>query len=184
MSARPDRRGLEVENLGDATVVCFTDRKILVEQRIQTIGEQLQNLVSESGGKKLLLNFRNVEYFLLTGTPIFAGKTIMEICIKHVRAMPGPPSVRLGRPVSPDLEALILRCLAKNPKDRPSGARILAEALDQLEPSECWTRMDANAWWTSFKTLQGADTASASTPVAVGTQMVASLAANEMTPLG
>ena len=62
MSAQPHRRRLGVENLGDVTVVCFTDRKILVEQSIQAIGEQLQNLISESGGKKLLLNFRNVEY--------------------------------------------------------------------------------------------------------------------------
>jgi hypothetical protein len=125
-----------------------------------------------------------VGYFLLTGTPVFAGKTVMEICMKHVRAMADSPSVRLGRPVSPDLEALILRCLAKNPKDRPSGARVLAEALDRLEPSECWTRMDANAWWASFKAVQGADTASDSTPVKASTQMVASPAANEMTPLG
>jgi len=61
MSAQPHRRRLEVENVGDATVVCLTDRKILVEQNIQAIGEQLFNLVGE-GRKKLLLNFRNVEY--------------------------------------------------------------------------------------------------------------------------
>jgi anti-sigma B factor antagonist len=62
MSAQPHRRRLEVENMGDVMVVCLTDRKILVEQSIQALGEQLQNLVSDSGGKKLLLNFRNVEY--------------------------------------------------------------------------------------------------------------------------
>ena len=73
-----------------------------------------------------------VGYFLLTGTPVFAGKTVMEVCLKHTRTMPEPPSVRLGRPVSPGLEGLILRCLAKNPEDRPFSARALAEALDQL----------------------------------------------------
>jgi len=62
MSSQPHRRRLEVENIGDVTVVCLTDRKILVEQSIQVIGEQLLNLVNESGRKKLLLNFRNVEY--------------------------------------------------------------------------------------------------------------------------
>jgi anti-sigma B factor antagonist len=61
MSAQPHRRRLEVENMGDVTVICLTDRKILVEQNIQAIGEQLFNLVGE-GRKKLLLNFRNVEY--------------------------------------------------------------------------------------------------------------------------
>ena len=62
MSSQPRRRRLEVEDLGDVTVVSFTDRKILDEQNIQVIGEQLFSLVDESGRKKLLLNFGNVEY--------------------------------------------------------------------------------------------------------------------------
>ena len=61
MSAQPRRRRLEVEEIGDVTVVNFVDRKILDEQNIQIIGEQLFGLVEE-GRKKLLLNFANVEY--------------------------------------------------------------------------------------------------------------------------
>jgi anti-sigma B factor antagonist len=62
MSApQPRRRRLEVEDIGDITVVNFTDRKILDEQNIQLIGEQLFGLVDE-GRKKVLLNFSNVEY--------------------------------------------------------------------------------------------------------------------------
>src|SRR5215472_11443934 len=60
--SQPRRRRLEVEDLGDVTVVSFTDRKILDEQNIQIIGDQLFSLVDESGRKKLLLNFGNVEY--------------------------------------------------------------------------------------------------------------------------
>jgi anti-sigma B factor antagonist len=62
MSSQPRRRRLEVEDLGDVTVVSFTDRKILDEQNIQVIGDQLFGLVDENGRKKLLLNFGNVEY--------------------------------------------------------------------------------------------------------------------------
>src|SRR5271157_5127694 len=61
MSAQPRRRRLEVEEIGDVTVVNFVDRKILDEQNIQIIGEQLFGLVEE-GKRKLLLNFGNVEY--------------------------------------------------------------------------------------------------------------------------
>src|SRR5438067_942059 len=61
-SQAPRRRRLEVEDIGDVTVVSFTDRKILDEQNIQVIGEQLFSLVDELGRKKLLLNFGNVEY--------------------------------------------------------------------------------------------------------------------------
>jgi anti-sigma B factor antagonist len=62
MSSQPRRRRLEVEDIGDVTVVNFTDRKILDEQNIQVIGEQLFSLVDELGRKKILLNFGNVEY--------------------------------------------------------------------------------------------------------------------------
>ena len=62
MSTQPRRRRLEVEDFGDVTVVNFTDKKILDEQNIQVIGEQLFSLVEELGRHKIVLNFRNVEY--------------------------------------------------------------------------------------------------------------------------
>jgi len=62
MSSQPRRRRLEVEDIGDVTVINFVDRKILDEQNIQTIGEQLFSLVDSDGRRKLLLNFGNVEY--------------------------------------------------------------------------------------------------------------------------
>ena len=62
MSSQPRRRRLELEDIGDVTVVNFVDRKILDEQNIQIIGEQLFGLVDEEGRRKLLLNFGNVEY--------------------------------------------------------------------------------------------------------------------------
>ena len=89
-------------------------------------------------------------YFLLTGTTVFTGKTIMEICMKHVRTNPDAPSVRLGRPVSPGLEELILRCLAKNPVNRPTSTRSLLKELSQLEISPGWTLTEAEKWWASY----------------------------------
>ena len=62
MSSPARRRRLEVEEIGDVTVVNFVDRKILDEQNIQIIGEQLFSLVDEEGWRKILLNFGNVEY--------------------------------------------------------------------------------------------------------------------------
>src|SRR5438874_194346 len=62
MSTQPRRRRLEVEDIGDVTVVNFTDNKILDEQEIQIIGEQLFSLVDELGRRKLILNFSIVKY--------------------------------------------------------------------------------------------------------------------------
>lgn len=62
MSTQPRRQRLEVEDIGDITVVHFIDKKILDEQNIQIIGDQLFELVDKFGRGRLLLNFGNVEY--------------------------------------------------------------------------------------------------------------------------
>ncbi len=63
MSSQPARRRrLEVEDIGDIAVVNFVDKKILDEQNIQMIGDDLFRLVDELGRRKVLLNFANVEF--------------------------------------------------------------------------------------------------------------------------
>lgn len=62
MSSQPRRQRLVVEDIGDVTVVNFVDKKILDEQNIQMIGDDLFRLVDELGRRKLLLNFANVEF--------------------------------------------------------------------------------------------------------------------------
>jgi serine/threonine protein kinase len=109
-----------------------------------------------------------VGYYLLTGTPVFSGKTIMDICMKQVRAIPDPPSKRLGRPVTPGVEALILRCLAKDPKDRPASTLALMEELARCEPAPPWTRADAEAWWSTFRKPSEADPKNAPTVAGQG----------------
>jgi anti-sigma B factor antagonist len=61
-SQGPRRRRLEVEDIGDIAVVNFVDKKILDEQNIQMIGDDLFRLVDELGRRKVLLNFGNVEF--------------------------------------------------------------------------------------------------------------------------
>jgi anti-sigma B factor antagonist len=62
MSTAPRKRRLEVEDSGDISVVNFVDKKILDEQNIQMIGDDLFRLVDELGRRKILLNFGNVEF--------------------------------------------------------------------------------------------------------------------------
>jgi anti-sigma B factor antagonist len=56
------KRRIEVEEVDDVSIVEFVDKRILDEQNIQLIGDQLFELVDDLGKKKLLLNFANVEY--------------------------------------------------------------------------------------------------------------------------
>ena len=55
-------RHLEIELIGDVTVVRFTDKKLIDDQTIRLVGDQLCSLVDEQGRRKILLNFGNVEY--------------------------------------------------------------------------------------------------------------------------
>ena len=64
-----------------------------------------------------------VGYFLVAGRPIFAGRSVADILLQHVSAVPEPPSAVRGSTVSAELESLLLRCLAKQPEDRPQSAR-------------------------------------------------------------
>jgi anti-sigma B factor antagonist len=59
---RPEYQGMDIENVGDVTVVHFKDKSILEEQNIQFIAEQLLDLVGARGARKIMLDFRSVEY--------------------------------------------------------------------------------------------------------------------------
>ena len=67
--------------------------------------------------------------------------------MKHVREPPEPPSARLGKPVSPTLEALTMRCLAKAPAERPKSAGELLQELESCEVQGKWTAVDAAIYW-------------------------------------
>ena len=88
-----------------------------------------------------------VGYFLLTGTSVFPMGPIMEVCMKHVSATPESLSTRRGKRISPDLEALILRCLSKPRASRPDDALALLRELEACHVSGTWTSTDANEWW-------------------------------------
>lgn len=94
-----------------------------------------------------LYSLAAVGYFLLTGKPVFEGQSFFELCIQHIRRKPKPPSEKLGRPVSSDLEAVILRCLSKKRDERPADARELEKELLSCKSAGQWTQEAAASWW-------------------------------------
>ena len=92
-----------------------------------------------------------VGYFLLTGKPVFEGETIIELCMKHVKAAPTPPSQRIGREIHPVLEGVILQCLAKASAERPTSALVIAAELARCEDLPGWSDDQAVAWWSAFR---------------------------------
>jgi serine/threonine-protein kinase len=70
-----------------------------------------------------------IGYFLLTGSEVFDGSSVVALCIAHLHEKPQSPSERAGRALPADLERLLLSCLEKDPAQRPASAAELRQAL-------------------------------------------------------
>ncbi|MBT8451467.1 MAG: serine/threonine protein kinase [Deltaproteobacteria bacterium] len=90
-----------------------------------------------------------VAYYLLTGTHVFGGATIVEVCSHHLHSTPEAPSSRLGKPIDANVERLILACLEKDASDRPQSAFEFKEGLAACADVPRWTSEDAQRWWAS-----------------------------------
>jgi predicted Ser/Thr protein kinase/cytochrome c-type biogenesis protein CcmH/NrfG len=73
-------------------------------------------------------------YQLATGTVPYLGKNVVETLALVERASPTPPS-KLVPSIPPALEAIILRCIAKEPADRFATGEELAFALETFAES-------------------------------------------------
>jgi tRNA A-37 threonylcarbamoyl transferase component Bud32 len=69
-------------------------------------------------------------YVLLTGQPPFSGRNSLEVWNKIRDSQPQPPRTLNAR-VDPDLEAICLKTLDKNPLARYASAAAFAEDLDR-----------------------------------------------------
>jgi serine/threonine-protein kinase len=85
-------------------------------------------------------------YFLLTGQPPFGGRSPVKVLAAHLHEPP-PPMSSVRADVPPELEAVILKCLAKAPADRFHDVRSLGKAMTECDVGTEWTEEDAAAWW-------------------------------------
>jgi serine/threonine protein kinase len=89
-----------------------------------------------------------VGYWLLCGKTVFTGGSVPEIINHHLATAPEPPSKRLRRALPAQLEALVMRCLEKEPDDRFADAEQVLAALNALEDVEPWTADVSESWWS------------------------------------
>jgi serine/threonine protein kinase len=93
-------------------------------------------------------------YRIFSGQYPFQGTVITELVYQHVAEAPPPPSRHRAMP--PDLERIILDCLAKEPAARPQSARVLGERLEAVLAT--WSEVSAGA------TVSGSASYSATLP--------------------
>jgi serine/threonine-protein kinase len=109
-----------------------------------------------------------VLYEMLTGEPPFIGDTPVAVAYQHVREDPLPPSQKL-QGISPELDAVVLKALAKNPDNRyQTAAEMRADLVrvhsgDKPEAPKVLTHADRTQMLTS--TRAGGRTDGAAAPM-------------------
>ena len=91
-----------------------------------------------------------VAYYLLTGQLVFEAETPMKMLMQHVQAIPLPPSQRTELPIPPDLDAMVMACLEKDPNKRPQNAEELLGVARACRSCESWNNELARHWWQTY----------------------------------
>ena len=76
-----------------------------------------------------------VLYEMLTGEPPFIGDTPVAVAYQHVREDPVPPSHKRAG-ISPELDAVVLKALAKNPENRYQTAAEMRADMVRVHSGE------------------------------------------------
>jgi eukaryotic-like serine/threonine-protein kinase len=85
-----------------------------------------------------------VLYWLVTGHTIFEAKNPLAALQANTRLTP-PSQLRSDLPV--DLERIIMRCLARDPLERPLSMAELASELRSCRAHGSWSTQDARRYW-------------------------------------
>lgn len=97
-----------------------------------------------------LFSIGAIAYAMLAGQEIFSGDSPMEVCSRVLSESPPLPSLVLGgTSPSPQLEAVIMRCLVRNTAKRFQSSADLAEALNAIDDAGEWGPLQARAWWAA-----------------------------------
>ncbi|MDQ3367518.1 MAG: serine/threonine protein kinase [Myxococcota bacterium] len=99
-----------------------------------------------------------VGWWLLAGREVFPRGSGADAKLLHQHLHAELPSLSEQVPgwCPPELEAVLVECLAKQPDDRPLDARELAARLRAIPiPAEhAWTAAKARAWWAGYHPAQ------------------------------
>jgi serine/threonine-protein kinase len=94
--------------------------------------EQIRH--TQLDGRTDLYSLGVLLFEVLTGRVPFRGEKAVQTLVMHLNDPVPPLRLRGGAPPPPELEALVLRCLAKKPDDRFADVEAFIAALDALPP--------------------------------------------------
>ncbi len=88
-----------------------------------------------------------IAYYMLTGRPPFEGATPVAVMMAHATKEVEPPSEHCDD-IPADLQAVVLKCLAKKPADRYVDILALEQALNDCDAAGDWNAKQAAQWWS------------------------------------
>jgi eukaryotic-like serine/threonine-protein kinase len=83
-------------------------------------------------------------YELLVGRPPFVGDSPVSVAYQHVRETPLAPS-QLDPEISPEIDAVVLKALAKDPADRYQSAKEMKDDISRLLAGQQTTAQQATS---------------------------------------
>jgi len=96
-----------------------------------------------------------VGFWLLTGKRVFETETEHDLIYQVLHTVPPLASEVSHFTVPVELDALIGRCLEKDPDRRPQSMAEVASALDAVLVYQPWTRAQIDAWWEKHWVPEG-----------------------------
>jgi len=113
-------------------------------------------------GRADLYSLGCVAFWLLTGRLVFLAESSMQMMVAHARDEPPAPSSVSELAIPPALDDVVLRCLSKDPQQRPNSAAELSVLLHDVTCESSWSEETARPWWDAHLPLS--DSASAGAP--------------------
>lgn len=119
--------GVALATAGERTERLTSDDTLL--GTVEYMSPEQCSTSHDVGPRSDLYSLGCVLYEMLTGEPPFVGRSALSVIARHMSDTAPPPSALRGD-LSPELDAILSRCLAKAPGDRFASAEELRDALD------------------------------------------------------
>ncbi len=102
-----------------------------------------------------------VAYYLLAGRPPFIECDPESLFALIITQQPISISIHRESQVPDDINALVMRCMEKNPDDRFESIDQLLHEINRLRVDHPWTVEEARDWWNRYGNEERAEAAAA-----------------------
>lgn len=102
---------------------------------------------SHVDGRTDIYSLGAVGFYLLTGKRLFHTESDHDLTYQILHTAPPRASEHTSAPIPRELDDLLVRCLSKDPAQRPATAGEVAHVLDQVLAAHPWTPRQIDEWW-------------------------------------